>query len=104
MCFYGLSKECNSGIKQFTFWYFLTVVILFPVLFCTLFFLTIFFKNYKNTRFVCFTSSFECFWYHFCCLKFKRLWRMWNDFLLGLVEQPRPHGSDPRPPYCRRTF
>jgi len=34
MCFYGLSKECDSGIKQFTFWYFLTVVIIFPAFFC----------------------------------------------------------------------
>jgi len=34
MVFYGISKNCASGIKTFTFWYFLTVVILFPAFFC----------------------------------------------------------------------
>lgn len=34
MVFRGTSKECDSGIKDFAFWYFLIVVIIFPAFVC----------------------------------------------------------------------
>lgn len=34
MVFFAVSKKCDKGIKYFTFWYFLTIVILFPCALC----------------------------------------------------------------------